>query len=855
MKSKDRIHQKAGLITSLVIGLLSVFAGSIAHANGLSVTGNSVTITGTGFNQAKDLSTTTGLVPKTDNIPTGAVTSDLTFSFNLQAATGKTINTGSAYTFQAGMFIDDDANSRRLEFSIDNISITFDSNGNITAGSVAAGNNAVVSGRSANGSTTASITLANTLLSFTDSQMQIRAGQQITEIQTGNPILQDLTATINDPAKYKYGVFLKQTGGPEGLTLGLTDGTSVFGCPSTNPMLLSGQTNFQGAYALQGAMGVGTTAGADPTPYTTGTANCSTSPALAGSGGGGGGTTTPTTPTPPADVSAAETAVSDARSSIADTIGDLSSEQATAVSSAAGALGNALSETSSTASKDELVGSTGSATEGMTVVAEAGEHSFVDPNSVNTLMGGIQNVYESLGNKTTVTNADVQTAANNATNMAEQANKLLKSTGFAGLPEEDKTTIKQQAIRTIAAANSGIAMANARVNQDTANSVQGNSQTCTNSSTACPPVRHLLNNNVLTESQDSVFVIPFSEGIVSPNVKDVQFGSVTKKIVLSGANGDDNIDIDGCGVGDVLINGECFSCRDLRIRCLTLPTFYGNQILAATLPSIVDPRTIIVPVDGTDTLLADSIATAMTTALGTSAALVFDESNQSIVINYGNASIPARVINVGSISPTIAPDGLELAPNGNVSVAKNGVVTYLAPAAKSQTGFAAAIESAGLEVEFFNDGGVLITDTNGNRAVGSFAFEALTAGTDTGEAISFTTPTGSPTDPDYLYKVNFSDGSSQVFAPYPFAATFYQSMATYDVTVTTDRNTGVITISGLRLRPAYNVGTPNDADLTFHAANLDSEGVAYWAGDMNGDGIMDYTVITPGSTQVLYGMP
>lgn len=155
-------------INCLLLAAIAPLSMQLAHANGLAVTGDSVTISASagGFSQAKNLATTPGLIPATDNIPAASISSDLTFAFNLSAATGKTIATGGTYTYSAGMFIDDDATSRRLEISISNISITFDANGNIVSGSVAAGNQASISGRSADGNITANIAIPNNLLNF-----------------------------------------------------------------------------------------------------------------------------------------------------------------------------------------------------------------------------------------------------------------------------------------------------------------------------------------------------------------------------------------------------------------------------------------------------------------------------------------------------------------------------------------------------------------------------------------------------------------------------------------------------------------------------------------------------------------
>jgi hypothetical protein len=280
------INRTRRLIKCLLVLALLPFSTQIALANGIVVTGDSVTISasGVGFGtQAKSL--LSGTIPNTDFIPAASIASDLTSTFNVAAATGATIAAGT-YTFQGGMFIDQDGSSRRLEISVSGISLTFDATGNITSGSIAAGTNAVVSGRSADGAATAVITLTNSLLSITDSTFSITAGAQIAEIQgSANIILQDLTTTFTAAASYDYGIFLKQTGGLAGLTFGLTDGTTFFGCAAGNPMALAGQSSFAGASALAGRMGVGQAAGGTATAYT---GTCVTVPALSGGGGGGG---------------------------------------------------------------------------------------------------------------------------------------------------------------------------------------------------------------------------------------------------------------------------------------------------------------------------------------------------------------------------------------------------------------------------------------------------------------------------------------------------------------------------------------------------------------------------------------
>jgi hypothetical protein len=114
-----KLSQYRKLFQRLLLLTLVSVSSQLSWADGIAVTGDSVTISASagGFNQAKSL--VSGTIPNTDNVPTASITSDLTFTFDVTAATAS-VQAGT-YTFQGGMFLQQDGNGRRLEISVSGI--------------------------------------------------------------------------------------------------------------------------------------------------------------------------------------------------------------------------------------------------------------------------------------------------------------------------------------------------------------------------------------------------------------------------------------------------------------------------------------------------------------------------------------------------------------------------------------------------------------------------------------------------------------------------------------------------------------------------------------------------------------
>ena len=132
-------------------------------------------------------------------------------------------------------------------------------------------------------------------------------------------------------------------------------------------------------------------------------------------------------------------------------------------------------------------------------------------------------------------------------------------------------------------------------------------------------------------------------------------------------------------------------------------------------------------------------------------------------------------------------------------------------------------------------------------------FDPSTAG-----AATFGSPTGQDeSDADYYFTVDYANGGgTQKLQPLIRDNAFFDSVAGYGYTVSTNRATGIITIDGVGdFRPSYVVSNLSFGDRVTHNLNKDSSGVSYAVTDANSDGLADVLVFTGSSEQLVYGMP
>lgn len=78
-------------------------------------------------------------------------------------------------------------------------------------------------------------------------------------------------------------------------------------------------------------------------------------------------------------------------------------------------------------------------------------------------------------------------------------------------------------------------------------------------------------------------------------------------------------------------------------------------------------------------------------------------------------------------------------------------------------------------------------------------------------------------------------------------------MADLGRTVTTDRNTGVISIEGMGMyKPSFFVNPLTLSESEYLAANKDANGVAIRYSDTNGDGAEDMSLLTTAGAQQIF---
>jgi hypothetical protein len=204
------------------------------------------------------------------------------------------------------------------------------------------------------------------------------------------------------------------------------------------------------------------------------------------------------------------------------------------------------------------------------------------------------------------------------------------------------------------------------------------------------------------------------------------------------------------------------------------------------------------------------------------------------------------------------PNGIFIRDNGTGLIVANGIAIELAPVALDTVGFALAVENAGFQYGFRSTQAALrINLGNNERFAGVFAYDNLTGRNlepASCAAISIVEPTIEPNLPNYAFGVNCASGAQQRVVPYIDFDNFFASLDAQKVNYSVDRNTGFVTITGTGvLKPSFFVRPATAAELSYHAANKDSSGVALQAMDINGDGKMDYKIIAPNGVQLLYG--
>src|SRR5690606_31373159 len=201
------------------------------------------------------------------------------------------------------------------------------------------------------------------------------------------------------------------------------------------------------------------------------------------------------------------------------------------------------------------------------------------------------------------------------------------------------------------------------------------------------------------------------------------------------------------------------------------------------------------------------------------------------------------------------PDGLRYLRDGRVIIVANGVAIELAPVAADLVGFTAALQKEGFDLTLRNSGAVDIRISPTERFVGVFAYDNLVNANGACGEVTIAEPTGAVNDPGYVFGVHCdTNGVTQRVVPYVQDQVFYRALVDMGLTVTTDRNTGIISIPGVgSFKPGYFVVALSANDQAYLNQYKDGRGVAFRFVDLTGNGAAsDVLFYTSTGVQAIY---
>lgn len=257
---------------------------------------------------------------------------------------------------------------------------------------------------------------------------------------------------------------------------------------------------------------------------------------------------------------------------------------------------------------------------------------------------------------------------------------------------------------------------------------------------------------------------------------------------------------------------------------------------------------------GLESLSPDNRATLAATESTDSSSIVVDDETGLVTVTLPGEKYTAQLVSSKAV-PVTDQAAFYFRPNGNALLVGNGVAYELAPSPVSLPGFVNAALAMSFDTTQRDNGSFYLTLSDTDRFSGTFAYDNLTGlSTENCGDISFVPPTTAVNAADYAFTMECADNAiSQRILPFVDAEDFRASVAGFDLSATIDRNTGFITIEGVgKLKPSFFVTPANAAETAFHDANKDSFGLAYMGEDVNGDGKLDYKVISSTGVQVLY---
>lgn len=826
--------------------LKSVLAVAIAGGLSVSASGQdlniqnnafSATVASASYSSGNKSVLSSGLIEPISGIPTPGGLTIPAFSFALEQSG---VADGD-YVFTAGVVVDDDNSDRRLEMQLPSLKLTF--TGGVMTGSVEALQTIKVLGRSADGSLDVSGDYIDSdgSTAIDGATVSFNAAKILADIEgdAGNAatvILADIIDTISaaESGHYTYGIFIKQTSSttPDTLRFGTTNGSSFTPFPriqttctlnpnsqTTSQFLVNSNelaATFDMAYGVQGQLsfaGASSVAGPAPAAFTE---VCESS-------------TTPTDPDPDPDEVPVEEQADEVDDfidaitfpaegeeipqSLEDEINlALDATEALATNTADGVASGDLTSSEALDAVDTL----SSGIELAVTSTDAGAE--IDVESVSGIVGGIADTFEALDDAGALSSVQLDGVAATTETTIMQITSLVG--GDAAL-EDNELLIDETSNLLQSAQSLGVA-----IDSSLTDSAQALSQT-TIESNLDDIASSLGIEGVEFVDEDTTRDLLTANPTLLSEVLEVTAVSITSTLEIDEAS----------AVSEYISEGVTATSANSLIDDLT---------------QFLDPNGVTVEV-GTETVSATDV---ISDAFGSGTVTVDSTTNQVEIVN-STGTIQGFVTDVSIVPPSI-PEGNFTEPDGSIISISNGIAVTITPSPQDSVEFVSAIDSVGggdFTTDISDSGIVSLTDTvSGDVFSATFTFDPIGNTTPSGDT-EFTVPTGDPASPDYVFTVEFSDGSVQDIVPAVSDTSFFESVSSYGFEIETDRSTGLVHIEEFSFRPDYFLTALSASESAFLTANIGPNGVAYLPMDANGDGITDYKVLTAGGGQIVYGQP
>lgn len=244
-------------------------------------------------------------------------------------------------------------------------------------------------------------------------------------------------------------------------------------------------------------------------------------------------------------------------------------------------------------------------------------------------------------------------------------------------------------------------------------------------------------------------------------------------------------------------------------------------------------------------------------AEGDDSVVTTDESTGTMTFKLAGTTFKVRPLAVKAV-----PDGvnasIDMLSDGRVVIiSEEGVALEVAPTSIDLISFAYKVESMAFPLTLREDGSFELALAGEDKFTGTFTYEdASSSSTEACSDATFAADANPVNSPSYAFTMTCENGETQRIVPFVADSNFYESVDDADIAVTTDRNTGIISVNGIGLfKPDFFSTAPNDAEAEFQAQNADSNGIAYMPTDANGDGRMDYKIISESRVQIMYAVP